>query len=82
MADLTAREHAGAQLHPRWGGEAILTLTVTPTPTLTRCQLQGGGSKEGCSFYAVYDGHGGARAATFCTEVSKGVVEVRSSRVV
>ena len=68
-----ASKHSGASHR----GEAPrLTLTADPNPTptltltLTRCQLQGGGSKEGCSFYAVYDGHGGARAASFCTEVS------------
>ena len=36
------------------------------------CKLpaaKGCSSKEGCSFYAVYDGHGGARAATYATEV-------------
>ena len=39
----------------------------------THCELPGCGSKGSCSFYAVYDGHGGARAATFCTEVRLGL---------
>ena len=56
----------GAQAANQYGSSSIQGRRPSQEDRFFATDLLPG--KRGCSFYAVYDGHGGDRAATYATE--------------